>query len=117
MNQTNMNQTQEPLQNSTLILVLGILSIVTCCCYGVVGLILGIVTIVLAQKATKTYAENPDMYTGFQNVKIGKILAIIGLVLSILYLLATVWIIMTFGWETMQDQELMQEKIQEMMGQ
>ncbi|MBO6631484.1 MAG: DUF4190 domain-containing protein, partial [Psychroserpens sp.] len=97
------NQHQEQLQNSTLILVLGILSIVTCCCYGVLGIILGIVTIVLAQKATKIYAENPDLYTGFQNVKIGKILAIIGLVLSILYLLFTVWMIVTFGWETMQD--------------
>lgn len=111
------NQTQEPLKNATLILVLGILSIITCCCYGVIGIILGIVTIVLAQKATAIYAENPDMYTGFQNVKIGKILAIIGLVLSVLYLLATIWAVMTFGWETLQDQELMQQKIEEMMAQ
>ncbi|TXE19608.1 DUF4190 domain-containing protein [Psychroserpens burtonensis] len=111
------NQTQEQLKNSTLILVLGILSIVTCCCYGVIGIVLGIITIVLAQKATAIYAANPDMYTGFQNVKIGKILAIIGLVLSVLYLLATIWAVMTFGWEAMQDQELMQEKMQEMMGQ
>nr|WP_321234249.1 CCC motif membrane protein [uncultured Psychroserpens sp.] len=111
------NQTQEQLQNSTLILVLGILSIVTCCCYGVIGLILGIVTIVLANKATAIYAENPDLYSGFQNVKIGKILAIIGLVLSALYLIFTIWAIMTFGWETMQDQELMQERIREMMDQ
>lgn len=111
------NQVQEQLKNSTLILVLGILSIVTCCCYGVLGLILGIVTIVLAQKATATYAENPDMYTGFQNVKIGKTLAIIGIVLSILYLFATVWMISTFGWETLQDQELLQQKLEEMMNQ
>lgn len=112
-----MNQQQEPLQNATLILVLGILSILTCCCYGVVGLILGIVTIVLAKKATAIYSENPDAYTGYQNVKIGKILAIIGLVLSVLYLIATIWAIMTFGWETLQDQELMQEKMREMMDQ
>ena len=111
------NQTQEQLKNSTLILVLGILSIVTCCCYGVVGIILGVITIVLAQKATAIYAESPEIYTGFQNVKIGKILAIIGLVLSVLYLLITLWAVMTFGWDTLQDQELMQEKMQEMMGQ
>jgi uncharacterized membrane protein len=111
------NQTQEQLKNSTLILVLGILSIVTCCCYGVIGIVLGIITIVLAQKATAIYAANPDTYTGFQNVKIGKILAIIGLVLSVLYLLATIWAVTTFGWEAMQDQELMQEKMKEMMGQ
>ncbi len=111
------NQTQEQLQNSTLILVLGILSIVTCCCYGVIGLILGIVTLVLAKKATAIYAENPDLYTGFQNVKTGKILAIIGLVLSAIYLLFSIWAIMTFGWEALQDQELLQERMREMMEQ
>ena len=64
---------QQKLPNSTLILVLGILSIPTCCCYGVLGLILGIIAIVLANKAAKVYAENPELYTGFQNVKTGKI--------------------------------------------
>lgn len=108
---------QQKLPNSTLILVFGILSIVTCCCYGVVGLILGIVTIILAKKATQIYAENPDLYSGFQNVKTGKVLAIIGIVLSVIYLLFCIWAITTFGWEALQDQELMQEKMQEMMGQ
>lgn len=108
-----MNQHQEPLQNATLILVLGILSIVTCFCYGVIGLILGIVTIVLAQKATRIYAENPDLYTGFQNVKIGKILAIIGMILSALYLLFVVWLISTFGMEALQDPEALQERMRE----
>jgi len=108
---------QQKLPNSTLILVFGILSILTCCCYGIIGLILGIVTIILAGKATKLYAENPELYTGIQNVKTGKILAIIGIILSALYLLFTLWAISTFGWETMQDQELMQEKIQEILGQ
>ena len=110
-----MEQQKPP--NSTLILVFGILSILTCCCYGIIGLILGIVTIILAGKATKLYAENPELYTGIQNVKTGKILAIIGIILSALYLLFTLWAISTFGWETMQDQELMQEKIQEILGQ
>ncbi|MEM6517604.1 MAG: CCC motif membrane protein [Bacteroidota bacterium] len=110
-------QQQQQLQNSTLILVLGILSIVTCCCYGVIGLILGIVTLVLAKKATAIYAENPEMYTGFQNVKIGRILAIIGLVLSVLYLLFSVWVITAFGWDTINDQELLQQRLEEMMQQ
>ncbi|MEW4922703.1 CCC motif membrane protein [Algibacter sp. 2305UL17-15] len=108
---------QQKLPNSTLILVFGILSIVTCCCYGIVGLILGIVAIVLAKKATQMYSENPDQYSGFQNVKTGKVLAIIGIILSVLYLLFVVVMVSTFGWETLQDQELMQEKLQEMMGQ
>ncbi|MCF7569312.1 DUF4190 domain-containing protein [Sabulilitoribacter arenilitoris] len=108
---------QQKLPNATIILVFGILSIVTCCCYGIIGLILGIVALVLANKATKVYAENPEAYTGYQNVKTGKILGIIGIVLSALYLLFVLWLVSTFGWETLQDQELMQEKLQEMMGQ
>lgn len=108
---------QQKLPNSTLILVLGILSIPTCCCYGVLGLILGIIAIVLANKAAKVYAENPELYTGFQNVKTGKILAIIGIVLAVIYLIFSVAMISMFGWETLQDQEVLQERLQEMLGQ
>tara|TARA_R110000868_G_scaffold226619_1_gene479275 strand:+ start:867 stop:1196 length:330 start_codon:yes stop_codon:yes gene_type:complete len=107
---------QQKLPNATLILVFGILSIVGCCFYGI-GIILGIVALILATKATKTYAENPEGYTGIQNVKTGKILSIIGIILSAIYIILIIWLVMSFGWETMQDQELMQERIQEMMGQ
>lgn len=106
---------QQKLPNSTLILVFGIFSILGCCFYGI-GFILGIVALVLASKATKLYKENPDMYSGYQNVKTGKILAIIGIILGVLYLIMFFWMLATFGWDTMQDQQLMQERIQEMMG-
>ncbi|MCR8669361.1 CCC motif membrane protein [Aestuariibaculum sp. M13] len=108
---------QQKLPNSTLILVLGIVSILTCCCYGFVGLIVGIITLVLASKATSLYLENTELYTGYSNVKTGKILAIVGIVLSVLYLLMIVWAIATFGWDAMGDQELLQERMQEFMGQ
>lgn len=108
---------QQKLPNSTLILVFGILSIVTCCCYGIVGLILGVTAIILAIKATQLYSENPEAYTGFQNVKTGKILAIIGVILSLLYIVFVIWLLLAFGWEALQDQELMQEKMRELMGQ
>ena len=64
----NQHQPQEQLQNATLILVLGILSIVGCFCYGILGVILGIVAIVLAQKATNTYNQDPDLYIGYQTM-------------------------------------------------
>jgi len=70
---------KQKLPNATLILVFGILSIITCCCYGIIGLALGVVAIILANKATKIYMENPEEYTGYSNVKTGKILAIIRL--------------------------------------
>ncbi len=107
---------QQKLPNATLILVFGILSIVGCCFYGI-GIILGIVALILATKATKIYAENPETYTGIQNVKTGKILSIIGIILSVIYIILIIWLVTTFGWDTMQDQELMQERLQEMMGQ
>jgi hypothetical protein len=108
---------KQKLPNSTLILVFGILSIVSCCCYGILGLILGVVALVLAGKATKVYAENPELYTGFQNVKTGKILAIIGIVLNVIMLAYSIWIISLLGFDGIQDQELLQEKIRELMGQ
>ena len=107
---------QQKLPNSTLILVFGIISIVGCCYYGI-GLILGIIAIVLASKATKLYTEDPDNYSGISNVKTGKILAIIGVILSLLTILIYGWLIMTFGLETVQDEELLRESLMEMMGQ
>ena len=53
---------KQKLPNATAVLVLGILSILTCCCYGVIGLILGIVALVLASRDMKLYFENPESY-------------------------------------------------------
>jgi len=71
----------EILPNSTLILVLGLLSILTSC-FAIIGLPLGVVALILASKATKLNAENPEGYTGFQNVRIGKVLAIFGILFN-----------------------------------
>lgn len=105
---------KQNLPNSTLILVMGILSIVGCCCYGLPGLIFGIVAIVLGQKSTNIYKMEPEKYTGFENVKAGKVMGIIGVVLSILATCFILWIIVTFGWEAMQDPELMQQRMEEL---
>ena len=71
---------QQPLVNATAILVLGILSIVIC----FVGLILSIIALILANKDLKLYNENPELYTqaSYNNLKAGKICAIIGLILN-----------------------------------
>ncbi|MBO3097721.1 CCC motif membrane protein [Gelidibacter pelagius] len=94
---------KQQLPNATLILVFGIISIVTCCCYGIIGLPLGIIALVLANKATALYAANPEIYTGFQNVKTGKILAIIGIVLNGIYLIYAIWLFSTVGMEGIQN--------------
>lgn len=80
---------QQNLPNSTGVLVMGILSIVFCFCYGVIGIVLGIIAIVLANKANKLYLENPNTYSesSYKNMKAGKICGIVGLCLSGLYII------------------------------
>ena len=76
------------LPNSTAVLVLGIISIVGCFCYGVVGLITAIIAIVLHKKDKELYETNPSAYeASFKNSKAGNICAIIGLSLSAIYLI------------------------------
>lgn len=104
---------RQQLPNSTLILVFGILSIVGCCCYGIVGLIFGIVAMVMAKKATEIYNADPNLYTGYQNVKTGRILAIIGIILSAIYLIAMIAILAIFGIEGLEE---MQREMMEQYG-
>ena len=71
----------------------------------------------LAKKDIAIYAENPELYSNYGNVKTGRILCIIGIVLGAIYLLMMVWAIMTFGFDGLQNPELMQERMRELMGQ
>ena len=89
------------LPNATAVLILGILSIITCCCYGI-GLILGIIALVLAKKDLQLYRENPELYSNFSNLNTGKILAIIGIVLSAIYIIYMIVIFSTVGMEGIQ---------------
>ena len=94
MDSTNNNtsdqlNTTKHLPNSTAVLVLGILSIVTCICYGVIGLILGIIALVLAKKDIALYRENPEGFSksSYSNLSAGRVCAIIGTCLSAVYFL------------------------------
>jgi hypothetical protein len=88
-----------PLPNATAVLVLGIVSIALCWCYGIVGIISGIIALVLAKKDTALYNASPDFYTqgSYNNLKAGKICAIIGLILSALILIYMIFILVVFG--------------------
>ncbi|MDO4727951.1 MAG: CCC motif membrane protein [Bacteroidota bacterium] len=104
---------QEKLPNSTIILVLGILSIITCWCYGILGITMGIIGIVLAQKDIKLFYQNPGQYTGIGNVKTGKVMCIIGIVLSLITILSMLWIISIVGMDALGDEILMQERLED----
>ena len=78
-----------PLPNATASLVLGILSIVFCVTYGTIGIILGIIGLVLANKDRKLYQANPEAYSidSYKNSNAGRTCAIIGLILSAIFFL------------------------------
>lgn len=105
---------QQKLPNATAVLVLGIVSIVGCCCYGIPGIIAGIIALVLYKKDNLLYQQNPSLYSDYNNLKTGRILSIIGLVLSVLMLVYMIAIFSYFGWEAMTNPELMQEKMREL---
>jgi hypothetical protein len=92
----NMNQI---LPNSTGILVMGILSIVFCWCWGIIGITLGIISLSLACKSMKLYAEHPELYSegSLKNTKAGKTCAIIGLCISGLYVIAIIIYLVFIG--------------------
>lgn len=79
---------QTTLPNSTGVLVMGIISIALCWCYGIVGITLGIISLVMASKAKRLYKAEPEKYTigSYKNLQAGYICAIVGLSLSALYL-------------------------------
>ena len=80
------------LPNATTILVLGILSIVTCFCYGFPGAILGIIALVQAKKARDLYHQAPDAWSqsSYNNMNAGRICAIIGTIGGGLYIVAII---------------------------
>jgi hypothetical protein len=115
--ENNFEKPQVALPNATAVLILGIVSIVTCCCYGIIGLTCSIIALILAGKAKDLYEANPGQFTAgsYKNVKTGKICAIIGLIFSILFIIYVIGIIVVIGWEALQKPELWQERIQELM--
>lgn len=105
-----------PLPNSTAVLVLGILSILGCCCYFFTGLILSIIALYLARKDEKLYRANPYAYTpaSYSNLKAGRICAIVGLVLFGILLLLYIVAIAMFGIDTLTDPEAIREALERM---
>lgn len=79
----------ENLPDSTAVLVLGILSIIGSFCYGVVGLILGIIALAISGRPERLYRQSPTRYaqSSYSNLKAGKVCGIIGICISGLVLL------------------------------
>lgn len=76
------------LPNANIVLVLGILSILLCWWHFIsaAGIILGIIALVMANREKSLYDSNPSRYTisSLNNVKTGRICAIIGITISVI---------------------------------
>ncbi|MGZ3885118.1 MAG: CCC motif membrane protein, partial [Bacteroidia bacterium] len=85
--------------NSVAVLVLGIISIALCWCYGIIALVCGIIALALSGKALELYKANPSQYTlaSYNNLKAGRVCAIIGICLSGLMLVYVIAVVAFFG--------------------
>jgi hypothetical protein len=101
----------QSLPNATIVLILGILSIPACCCYGILGLILGIVAWVLGNNEIKRFNLAPNMYTegSLKNAKAGRVCGIIATVLSALYLIIIIGLIAVVGFDAIRDPDFMRQ--------
>lgn len=93
------SEPQQEVPNATIVLILGIASIVTCCCYGLPGLICGIIGLVLSGKGMAAYKMNPTAYTqsSYNNLNAGRICSIIGLSISVIYFIVVIFWIIIYG--------------------
>lgn len=66
---------------------------------------------VMSKKANALYLANPEQYSGYQNVKTGKILSIIGIILSVIYLGYVIFLFATLGMDGVMNmnEEFMRE--------
>jgi len=104
---------RQSLPNATISLILGILSVVTCICYGVIGLPLGIIAFVLGNKALKVYHENPKDYKGSGNANAGKALGVVGIILNLIFIIFIILAFYKTVLELLQDPEVMPQRITE----
>jgi len=90
---------KQDLPNSSIILSLGVLSLLlmwffSCFGGGLIGPILAVIALIMANKATNIYNTDRDIYTesSFTLIKIGKITAIVSLVWGVInIMMALAW--------------------------
>jgi hypothetical protein len=96
---SNVGIQQKSLPNSTIVLILGIFSILGCCCYSFPGIISGIIALVLAAKDLELYTNHSEEYSlsSYNNLKAGRIMAIVGISLACLYFFFLIAYIILYG--------------------
>ena len=101
------------LPNASVILILGILSIVGCCCFGIFGIACATIALVLAKSATNLYVSDPGKFTesSYKNMNAGKICAWIGLILSVVFIIRLIWVLATIGFSNLTNISTIYERL------
>ncbi|ESU18566.1 hypothetical protein FCR2A7T_28630 [Flavobacterium cauense R2A-7] len=95
---------KQKLPNQQAVMILGILSYIGCCCSnGIVGVLLSGIGIYLANKDEKLLAENPENYLP-GSLKTWKIINIVSLVISSLFVFILIYLVATGKYDEMQEQ-------------
>jgi len=81
---------QEQLPGASNAVTMGVVGLVLSFCCWPAGVIFSFIALSGANKASKLYQMNPGSYTGHENVKTAKILAYIGIALSIIFVVLTI---------------------------
>jgi len=91
----NNNVSPLALPNAMAVLVLGILSLVFCIFYGILGVIIGSIGLYLASIDKKLLDINPNAYTpqSVSNMKAGKTCAFIGIILGTLFIIGIIIVV------------------------
>jgi len=103
---------QQKLPNVTISLILSIVGFL-CCCFAGLGIIPAGIAYFLVSKDEKLVAENPDTYSNESLLKTTKIITYVVLVLNLLYLIRSIYVIATVGFDGLQQQfDIMQQQIE-----
>ena len=99
---------KQPLQYSTLIYILAIISLPLCCCGGF-GIITAGIAFFIARSELNKFYDNPDAYSNQDNIYTGKIIALMVLIINALYMMYVAYSIYTIGWSELmrQSEEMM----------
>lgn len=101
---------QQKLPNATLIIVLGIFGYL-CCCFAGLGIIPSAIAFYLAKKSENIYRQNPELYDNYSQIKTGKIVALVALILCALMIIRFIYVLTTSDWDVLmeQQQQIMEE--------
>lgn len=99
---------KKPLQYSTLIYILAIISLPLCCCGGF-GIVTAGIAFFIARTELRKFYANPDAYSNQDNIYTGKIIALVVLIINALYIIYVAYSIYTIGWDELmrQSEEMM----------